>query len=498
MLTGMLAKWFVNLLASGLLLAPAGALPAAGAGARAAPARPAGPTLVVDDSGDAASCSGSLTLRCAILSANTTPFTNIRFAPGLPAVLLESALPAITGNGTWIDGHDLSNGCVCPRLDGTFWTGPAGNGLTINASAVTISNLRIVSLPAGGDDIAIIGGANNEISNDDLGLLPGASQCPVSAATVGVGVAGDLAGSAGASQGVAYIFADTISCHGGSGVEVVGSNYVYIGLQRDGTSASGNRIGVTADGTRAAGNGYAGVRVAANADQVTIRANLIAHNANAGVTLDGTNLSVLFNTLSANNWGLAIGGGQTVTILANNIGTGADGLTPMPNLHEGILLAGGAGLFLSDNVVANNGGAGIAVTGSATQALIQANSIHSNGGLPIDLGNNGHTPNGQFFPPGPNAWLAYPVLTAASGSLIQGSACSNCAVYAYRALGNPAQPGGGGAFLDNTFANSSGQWSFALPAGVTAADVSLTAFNAAGDSSEMSPRPQLFLPLARR
>jgi len=208
---------------------------------------------------------------------------------------------------------------------------------------------------------------------------------------------------------------------------------------------------------------------------------------------------VSFNTLSANEaWGLAISGGLTATLIGNYIGTSADGLTALPNRHEGILLSGGAHLFLSDNVVANNGGAGIAVTGSDTQALIEANSIHSNGGLPIDLGDNGHTPNGQFSPPGPNAWLAYPVLTAASGSLIQGTACPDCAVYAYRALGDPAQPGGGGVILQNTFANSSGQWSFNLPAGVTAADVSLTDFNAAGDSSEMSPRPQIFLPLARR
>jgi hypothetical protein len=53
-------------------------------------------------------------------------------------------------------------------------------------------------------------------------------------------------------------------------------------------------------------------------------------------------------------------------------------------------------------------------------------------------------------------------------------------------------------FLTNTLANAFGQWAVTLPAGVTAADISLTAFNAAGDSSEMSPRPQLSLPLISR
>jgi hypothetical protein len=73
-------------------------------------------------------------------------------------VLLQSALPTITGNGTWIDGYDLSDGCVCPRIDASLansWTG--NNGLTINASCVTISNITVVNVPAGAD-ISVIGG----------------------------------------------------------------------------------------------------------------------------------------------------------------------------------------------------------------------------------------------------------------------------------------------------------------------------------------------------
>ena len=372
-----------------------------------------------------------------------------------------------------------------------------GNGLTISASFVTISNMRIVDMPSDGADISIIGGNRIDISSDDLGILPGATQCPAFASTVGVGVSGDNTGSAGSYNGVAYIYGDTISCHGGSGVEVVSSNYVYVGMQRDGITPLGNDIGTTSDGTRAAGNGYAGVRVA-NSDQVTIRANLIAHNANGGVTVDGTNVEVSFNTLSANYWGLAISGGITETIIGNNIGTSADGLSALPNTHEGIFISGGTGLFFSDNVVANNGGAGIAVTGNTTQALIENNNISNNGGLPIDLGDDGPTPNGLFFPPGPNAWQAYPVVTSASGNMIQGITCPLCSVYIYRAVGNPARPRGGGIFQTNTSANLSGQWGVTLPVTMTAADVTLTAFNGAGDSSEMSPRPQLFLPLVKR
>ena len=84
---------------------------------------------------------------------------------------------------------------------------------------------------------------------------------------------------------------------------MVNSNYVYVGTDRQGT-VLGNYIGTTSDGTRAAGNGYAGVRVAVNSDQITVRNNRIAYNANGGTIVDGTNITVTFNTLSANYWGL--------------------------------------------------------------------------------------------------------------------------------------------------------------------------------------------------
>jgi hypothetical protein len=126
-------------------------------------------------------------------------------------VLLLSSLPTITADGTWIDGHDISSGCVCPRLDGAFWFGASGNALTINANDVTITNIRIVNIPAGGDDIGMVGGLHSDISSDDLGILPGATQCPASAATVGVGVVSHGIGSDGNYNGVAYIYNDTIS-----------------------------------------------------------------------------------------------------------------------------------------------------------------------------------------------------------------------------------------------------------------------------------------------
>jgi hypothetical protein len=470
----------VFLVITGMLFASLG-LPTA--------ARAAGP-IVVNDGSDGSSCApGIYTLRCAINYANANPFTNIRFAQGLSAVVLQSALPTITGAGTWIDGTDGTGVYVGPRIDGLLagsWTG--NNGLTINASYVTVTNVKIVDIPTGAD-VSIIGGMDIVVAYDDLGILPGVSQCPGIVSTIGVDVFKDIAGSAGDNNGTAYIYANTISCHTGSGVEIVGSNFVYVGQDRT-SNDLGNQIGTTVDGSGAAGNGYAGVRIAVGSDSVTVRKNLIAHNNYAGVAFDGSNIVVGYNTISANYMGMVIDTGALQMVVANNIGTSVDGLLPWPNAHEGVRIVGGSGLFMSDNLLAYNGGAGIGIVGSTSHVQIQNNNFRNNGGLPIDLGDDGATPNGSHSPPGPDDWLAYPVVTASSGSIVDGTTCPNCGVYIYQAIGDPATPGGGGTFVTTALANSSGQWSASLPNGLTHLDVSFMAYNPSlHDSSEMSPRP---------
>jgi hypothetical protein len=96
--------------------------------------------------------------------------------------------------------------------------------------------------------------------------------------------------------------------------------------------------------------------------------------------------------------------------------------------------------------------------------------------------------------------LNYPIITAGSGSVITGTACNNCTVLIYQTIGNPGAPGGGGINITHTLANGSGNWSAALLFGLTRADVSLVACESpcgfSANTSEMSPRAQIFLPLA--
>jgi hypothetical protein len=106
------------------------------------------------------------------------------------------------------------------------------------------------------------------------------------------------------------------------------------------------------------------------------------------------------------------------------------------------------------------------------------------------------------IPPGPNNWINYPVLTFVVGNVFFGTACADCRVWVYQAVGNPAKPGGGGSFLTQTVANGVGIWIATLPAGLTSRDVSLQACeppcDPTGNSSEMSPRPVLYLPEVSR
>jgi hypothetical protein len=189
----------------------------------------------------------------------------------------------------------------------------------------------------------------------------------------------------------------------------------------------------------------------------------------------------------------------------NLIGVGTDNTTAIGNGMEGIMLNGASNAYVVPGNLSHNGGAGVAVVGNtATGNLIYLLHAHGNGGLPIDLGNDGATPNGTHTPPGPNNWLGYPLITSAGGSpvTIQGTTCANCVVLIYHAIGNPAANAGGGDFLSETSANGSGVWSVTLPAGLTWSDVTMVAQTGIGpgDSSEMSPVNihKIYLPLVKR
>jgi hypothetical protein len=255
-----------------------------------------------------------------------------------------------------------------------------------------------------------------------------------------------------------------------------------------------NFIGLKNTGTAALPNGKAGVCVINAGVANVIGSNhpdpmqLISGNGEQGIYIENTP--------------------RTYVGLTNRIGVAIDGGSPIPNGREGILLNGATNSQITPTSVMHNHGAGIAVIGSgATGNFISFMDNMENGGLPIDLGNDGASLNDAVdADSGPNDLMNYPEITSVSGTspqVLHGTTCANCQVSLIRAFGsNPAANGGGGSFISYWTADASGNWTATLPAGITRWDVSVISQGVVGSvgrsTSEMSPIYRAFLPLAVR
>jgi uncharacterized repeat protein (TIGR01451 family) len=168
----------------------------------------------------------------------------------------------------------------------------------------------------------------------------------------------------------------------------------------------GNFIGTSATGTFALSNALDGVFI-----------NGGSNNTTGGTTVAARNL------LSGNRNGIQISGAGSANLVRGNfIGTNVTGTVAIGNSLNGILINGssnnavGAVGSASSNIIAFNGSAGVAVT-SGTGNLILSNSIFLNGGLGIDLGAIGVTPNDAGDPDtGANNLQNFPVITSASNA----------------------------------------------------------------------------------
>ena len=129
---------------------------------------------------------------------------------------------------------------------------------------------------------------------------------------------------------------------------------------------------------------------------------------------------------SGNHIYLNSGSVPTGIVIQNNfIGTNSSGAN-LGNALDGIKVEGGGADTITGNQIAYSGGAGIdLLSGSPTGISIRSNSIYSNAGLGIDLGNDGVTAN-DFGDgdTGPNNLQNFPVISQVSAgntTLITGS-----------------------------------------------------------------------------
>ncbi|HMC20901.1 MAG TPA: LamG domain-containing protein, partial [Thermoanaerobaculia bacterium] len=189
-----------------------------------------------------------------------------------------------------------------------------------------------------------------------------------------------------------------------------------------GNVVSGNNgfAGVAICGTAAfCGGGDAGTQ-GSNASGNVLKANLIGTNAAGtaalgnsgfGVSIDGAPNTIAGGATSGDINVIAANGSDGVHIFGdspdgnlirgNSIGTDAGGTLNLGNGGAGVILAtgsnntiGGTTLGTAQNIIAFNGGVGISLqAGAGAGNLLRFNQIDSNVGLGIDLGADGVTAN---------------------------------------------------------------------------------------------------------
>ena len=198
---------------------------------------------------------------------------------------------------------------------------------------------------------------------------------------------------------------NVISNNGAGGIfgtsEIFGANLIQ-----------GNRIGTDITGTVAMGNGGAGIDMideASNTIGGTTAAAANVISANAGDAIAFGDVFASGNLVEGNFIGTDITG-------TKDFGNGGDGVDVQVSSNTVGGTVRGAG-----NVIAYNGGAGVAVidgfNGPTTGVAILSNSIYANQNLGINFNNQGVVPNHPGGPiPGPNNYQNFPVLTSAVSS----------------------------------------------------------------------------------
>jgi uncharacterized repeat protein (TIGR01451 family) len=388
--------------------------------------------------------------------------------------------PGNTVAGNMI-GTDVSGTVVLGNQFQAVSMGFECTGNTIGGDRATRGNV----ISGNGDGVHITSSGNtvagNMIGTDITGT--------VALGNVGVGVTIGQSADANLIGGVAATAGNVIAACSQPGILIIGEG-------TDGNRVEGNLIGTDITGTRAMGNGREGVAVYGGAGNVVgstdpARRNVIGANAWAGV-------NVWFDFTTGTR------------IIGNWIGVGADGVTRLGN-------GKGVGLWLqsSGSVVGGPGGAANRIAYNASNGVevlfqgspgesfgfgnrISRNSIHDNGALGIDIGNEGVESNDPGDgDDGPNRMVNAPVLSSAVSQCGGGATTVSGAVDTsgpdsgvIEIFGSPAaDPSGygeGKTFLAQTVPAFNGSFTLAVPAQPVGSVITATYTDADGNTSEFS------------
>ncbi len=255
----------------------------------------------------------------------------------------------------------------------------SGSGNHIGGSTQSQRNLISGNIEYG---IIVGDGTGNTIKGNYIGTDKSGSTA-IANGTCGILINADYTqvGGTGAGEG------NLVSGNTVAGVAIFGRH----------NTLQGNIVGLDATGTTAIGNGEA----------------IMIQNAN---NIVGGSIAGSRNIISGNNGGaVIIYGTSRDTVQGNYIGVDITGTAIVPNAYEGVVLHYASNTVTSKNTIAGNGTVGVLVSGNGGRNIISANSIYDNGGLGIDLGNDGVTQNDALdTDAGANGLLNFPLITSIS------------------------------------------------------------------------------------
>ncbi|MEW6319979.1 MAG: right-handed parallel beta-helix repeat-containing protein [Acidobacteriota bacterium] len=405
-------------------------------------------------------------------------------------VVASSEADGILLAGPGAEGHAVRFNTIGLAADGVTARGNAGNGITMYNGAP--------SAFVGGNVISRNTGWGLEVQHS--GALAPVSGLQVRSNTIGLTAAG--AAAANGAGGIRLIRSESAVVGAGNVVSGnAGPGLVIAGSSSTPAVIRGNLIGTTPDGLAARPNRFEGI---VSYSPVHI----------GGTTLADRNI-ISGNGLAAAaaGTGIALRGSETsgTVVEGNLIGLAADGVTALGNGYSGItafsayrVLIGGTSPG-AGNVIAGNPAHGVAiytVGGTEPERItVIGNSIYGNGGLGIDLGADGVTPNdANDADVGPNLRQNVPVIASAT---IEGASVrlfgglhstpeATFTIHVYRnTTCDPSGSGEGqfpvGSFVKATTASGNLTFDFLAPGPQPAGTVyTATATDSDGNTSEFS------------
>ena len=428
----------------------------------------------------------------------------------------------VANQGNLISGNDDDGVVIEGSVDITGGGLPHDNDIYGNRIGTDTSGMVALPNAAAGVEVLLananhVGGGASGMGNLISGN--GSNGVVITARASGNFVQGDLIGTrvdgthalANQGNGVA-ISNSTLTTVGGTPTPTSTPGNIISGNKLSGlviggpgatlNTVQGNDIGTTRNAAAPLGNGQDGIDI------------LFGANANTAGGVGGVGAGEPGNFISANKGdGIHIDGMGTNNnlVLGNVIGAYATGLTGNGNGGNGVSVSDGAqgdavgGLTAkSGNVIAYNGGAGVAIGHDINDVNtisdpVLSNSIFSNAGQGIDLASDGVTQNSPGPHTGPNRLLSTPVIQSATyngatGTLVLELSLSSAVpgpftiqVFASSAPGAGFH-GQGTTLLANVPFSGSGTITVTLqvPASINGQYLSATATDSSLDTSEFS------------